>query len=841
MKKITKYLFVTLLLIVAANLKAQTFYQISSDTKLRTGASIKFKSLGIVKSGERVNMIEQTNASWYKIEYNGKVGFILSRYVTQYVEEQKIVDTSKIDEKSIVEVETKKSNSTIFYVVGGIVLLILIFVVTSNDKNKKGDNGIPSQKNDNIIIDKEEKDELIKNISNNIKIEVITSNSNNFPKDNSVIDATGKTYNNSEIPNQENDKAIIDKEERDKLLNNIVSSLKTEVTISNPNDLSKDDSIIDITGKVYNLDIKQSNLVKYKSGVPFWVHQYIYSHSEILNASYEQVNFYTIFKKAFLNGEYLDLEGNNNYAFVLLFEFLLDYDHYKDVNKLKNQLTPLGIYYPKTKYYCDSFFAKKMAIKEPDEKIVVNFQIQESSQHRNTYPEYQYNPNAYADYEYWKLGSKYKSKLNLNEEEVKLLNRLWYPSNNFCNVEFCCIEILKLYLLTIETLKNKYTQEQTTLEQEFTKVVDVILRKHFRYHLDSYNYKSSIESISNEIYINIFKRCENVVREHYGHKRKINTDSYFTATEAKLEFESKVIEKVEEVFPTLVSKITLPDEPTEIELNSQNTNRWKIKFDDLIVNYKNNSNLFVENILALGNLNKQNPSIENIFFEASKFISKYEKETALTLYVHYLYYDLKSATFDNKQLTKTIQKNLFKTNEQLRDFEILVSELIKDKNLEKALKGVAAIYVVKRKKIQLDTASIKEVEEQHSGTVELLNEYLKDEYEDESSSIKTEEINSEEVKIEITQKTNEVEHSIYLSSIAFTQAHTATLEMFTKSNFSVSQSELEIFAKSKGLFKNQLIESINEICYESLDDVLIEEEEDYYIINPNYYQTLLVK
>jgi hypothetical protein len=52
---------------------------------------------------------------------------------------------------------------------------------------------------------------------------------------------------------------------------------------------------------------------------------------------------------------------------------------------------------------------------------------------------------------------------------------------------------------------------------------------------------------------------------------------------------------------------------------------------------------------------------------------------------------------------------------------------------------------------------------------------------------------------------------------------------------------LETFAKSKGVFKNQLIESINEICYEILDDVLIEEEDEFYTINPDYYQKLLVK
>jgi hypothetical protein len=38
-----------------------------------------------------------------------------------------------------------------------------------------------------------------------------------------------------------------------------------------------------------------------------------------------------------------------------------------------------------------------------------------------------------------------------------------------------------------------------------------------------------------------------------------------------------------------------------------------------------------------------------------------------------------------------------------------------------------------------------------------------------------------------------------------------------------------------------LIESINDTCYEFLDDILIEEEDDYYTIDTNYFQKILTK
>jgi len=393
----------------------------------------------------------------------------------------------------------------------------------------------------------------------------------------------------------------------------------------------------------------------------------------------------------------------------------------------------------------------------------------------------------------------------------------------------------------ITELKANFVQEGTTIDAQFSAVADVIARKHFKYKNGSQNYKYCIETTTKEFYSYIFKHCENAVREYYGHKRKINTDTYYTTPEAKTEFDTKIISKVSELLPTLISNVTLPDETTEIELYSQNTNRWKIKFEELTANYNDKPKEFINSIKTLGKLNNKNPSIENIFFEASKFIAEYDKESALSLYVHYLYHDLKSATFDNKQLTKTIQKSLFKTNEQLHDFEIIVSELIKDKNLDKALKSVSKVYEIKRKKIQLNTASIKEVQQQHSGTVELLNEYLKDDFEDENNSIKSQEISDEEIKIEITQKSDDISHSAFVGDLTFTPIHISALELFSNSNFSVPQSELEQFVKSKGIFKNQLIESINETCYEFLDDVLIEEEEDYYTINTNYFQRIRAK
>jgi hypothetical protein len=163
---------------------------------------------------------------------------------------------------------------------------------------------------------------------------------------------------------------------------------------------------------------------------------------------------------------------------------------------------------------------------------------------------------------------------------------------------------------------------------------------------------------------------------------------------------------------------------------------------------------------------------------------------------------------------------LFKTNEQLNNFERIFKEFLNYKNTDDVIAKTPSIY---RKKIKLNDTSILEVLQQHSGTVELLNEYLKDE---------------DDIKKEINEeKITPLHHTTNI----FTSIQLNALNLFLENNFSVLQSEIELFSKSNGVFKNQLIESINDLCYDTIDDVLIEESDDCYTINSDYYKQILQK
>ncbi len=573
---------------------------------------------------------------------------------------------------------------------------------------------------------------------------------------------------------------------------------------------NNEDDVIEINN-VNEVINYQEYLTTYINGVPEWKFHYVYDAKELEQANTEQKEFYNIYKEAFKNEVYYDLENNSNYSFVLLFDLRDEYTITKDILVLENRIKKLGLYYPKTKSYGRSILIDKLD-SLGDYRGISRIQNDRD-----------FNFTVY-DQDYYKLGSTLKKKMKLSNDEVKLLNKLWYPRNNFCSIEFCCIQVAKIYLLTIDRLSQKF--ENNNVEDEFSRLAKIIATKRFNYSTSSYELVYNIEPIINEIYLNIFKKCENLVREKYDHKRKINTDLNNAMISSKEALKINVLDKVDIILVDLYSEIQIPDLATEIELNFQNSTRWKNRFETLKSNYSDQLK-FRDDVLNLGELNKKNPSIENIFYQASKFMVARDKEISLELYLHYIYQDILSVTFDNKKLTKTIQKSLFSNEQQLMEFEKIVNDLIKDKNLKSALDKVRLIYKTKRKMIELNQNQIAEVQKQHSGTVELLNEYLEDE-------------GSEHVnELNIEKSTPIINNPLINESIKLTENQISLLEIFKKNNLRVRQSDVDIFAKSKNIFRNYLIDSINEVCFEKLDDILIEEIDEFYVINEDHFKIIL--
>lgn len=462
----------------------------------------------------------------------------------------------------------------------------------------------------------------------------------------------------------------------------------------------------------------------------------------------------------------------------------------------------------------------------------------------------------HSGYDVPQLGTQYRYKLGLKKQQVDWLNKLWAPQNVFIAIKGCCVATIQLYLQVMPALERELSRDGSSLaqlvgqsQQESSRLRRAVPNP---YGWSEFDDRYLREQTQITIYATIFRRCENLVREVYGNKRKLAPEFSGLDETVVLNLETQLGRPLEVLLRSLVGTIQPPDEATELELNLQNVARWKQQFEGLALRLSATSiSEFVEGVTQLGQRNARNPALEHIFFEASRIVAKYDREEALRFFLQYVYHDLRSVTVNNKVLAKTIQKSLFPQPEHLQRFEALVSQLVSDKNLPQALSQVPTVYARQRRKIELDLGAIREVQHQHAGTVELLSEYLQDEPEPVAPSIPAAAQESAPVIASAKMPEENIQLAVPTSApVALTSSSPATsgwglttiqetlLTRFAEQGLMLPQAEVEAFARKHGALRNQLIDSINEQCYERLDDVLIEEEGDTYTIYESYYQQL---
>lgn len=105
---------------------------------------------------------------------------------------------------------------------------------------------------------------------------------------------------------------------------------------------------------------EELGLVTHPDGVPHWQHQYIFSKRDLENANHEQKQFYKTFKQKFKNDEFIDLEGNDNYSFILFYDLLDEKSQRENIQELQVYFKNLEKYYPKTKNYTQQAVIEKM-------------------------------------------------------------------------------------------------------------------------------------------------------------------------------------------------------------------------------------------------------------------------------------------------------------------------------------------------------------------------------------------------------------------------------------------------------------------------------------------------
>jgi TM2 domain-containing membrane protein YozV len=595
-----------------------------------------------------------------------------------------------------------------------------------------------------------------------------------------------------------------------------------------------DSGIIDIINEDLDIQIPDSGPLSEPSSakstisnVPYWNQFYVYSYEDISRANYAQKRFYNQFRSRMLNGLVTDIDGNTNYAFILYFDFLREFEVHQDVIKLENQLKLLGKCCSRTRNYSLNSLIEILR-KRNDE-----YSINRVEKLQDPYTRYELGFSDYDPFTY-RLGRRYKEKLDLTGEEEAWLNKFQNPSNVFNSIEGCCIIIIRLFLDTLTSLEEELKSEGVELDSEIGILKDQVKSKKSSYN-NVYDFNYMEERVQEEIFLTFFRRAENAVRENLYHKRKISEDFSITEKQLNVQFEERLGNKFNEILNQNNNSIPEPDLPTKIALNSQNVNRWKVEFEKIASHLKRKDKVkFISEVEELEIANQKNPNIENIFFEASKAIAKQDKTKALEYYVKYIHYDINSDKIHNRKLTKTVQKSLFNDKEQLNEFEKIIQQLIYNKNLDDALTAVKEFYKPKRKKIVLNKKEIEDVKKKHNTTVDILSGYLED-----KESVGEED--SEEVEMSFTNERGSND-SIFIDSLSLNILQEELIIRIAQNGFSIQQQQVEEIALKHGQLKNQLIDGINDGCSDSLEgEFLIEEDEDFYIIEESFYEDLIKK
>lgn len=106
----------------------------------------------------------------------------------------------------------------------------------------------------------------------------------------------------------------------------------------------------------YTFAVSKTNKItreNFNGEVPYWEKTYMYSFPSSF-PSKEISTFYKFFKQEFFNGNYIDLNGNNNYVFCLMFDILKD-----SKETIQKYLPILAEKYPITGPYVKSELGKR--------------------------------------------------------------------------------------------------------------------------------------------------------------------------------------------------------------------------------------------------------------------------------------------------------------------------------------------------------------------------------------------------------------------------------------------------------------------------------------------------
>jgi hypothetical protein len=122
------YTLIISLLLFSFNLNAQEIYKVTADKlNVRQTKDPSSKKIGFVPQNENVQVLDSTDAKYFKIKVSNGEGWVSSQFLTKIV-------TAPVKQnqnsKPIIESKTEKDNSRVIFIAfAGVIMITLLFII----------------------------------------------------------------------------------------------------------------------------------------------------------------------------------------------------------------------------------------------------------------------------------------------------------------------------------------------------------------------------------------------------------------------------------------------------------------------------------------------------------------------------------------------------------------------------------------------------------------------------------------------------------------------------------------------------------------------------------------
>jgi hypothetical protein len=492
--------------------------------------------------------------------------------------------------------------------------------------------------------------------------------------------------------------------------------------------------------------------------------------------------------------------------------------------QLHNQLTRAGGYYDNILYtiYCisegevttfykpsngyDNSYSYGLLKERVGEKIYEDFQ-KFSKDYTATLPQadeetceaYHLTPNG-LERLWWDTDGSIRQKSNINEYQIKLLNRTPGRSTQVLRINEVRAYVLAQYLSTLSVLRKELTETQgwskkmsTSLERFFNQ------NNHYWYGADDVRLLGYI-----------LKICEQTVRKNIPYSRLLKTEEEIAHLRRVLP--KSVSELVLEKATQPSQAINLSAKAVEL-LRKQNPHSWRQDIRDL-------KDADINKSLKILNQYKSDTIFNRIAKEAIKHIS----DKNIQLIVLYSYY---STLPDGKGDWATKQKlhSLITHKDQQKEFDKLTSQTLPlDLGL---LKRLQALTVAPVRTVKLNSDRLSVAYGEHEEALKKVSSYLgEDKTKENSPNPKTKE---KLISVEDLFESNQDD-----TELNFSFDQRKFLKLIVKNNWSLAASIAEEFAKSEGKLLRAYIQELNQRAYKYIEDQLIVQDNDRIIVDEMY-------